>query len=328
MVWRHLSHFKTINQGKKMEHINQELCPVVLYMATLSSPQSIQSVRSRLNRIAKFHQSTWREFDWITLSYSDVVTDLRKILASGSSYSTANQTLAFLKGVLRQAWLSGQYSADEYHKIHAIRKFKGFRLPTGQALQKGQINKLFESCANDNNRTRGLRDAAVLSLGFHLALRRSEIGKVKVSDIDLDRMTLKVIGKGNKQAELPVPAICSAHLSNWIEERNIQIKDGAIDGEFLLGRVHSPGGSIASFDGLRGEAIAVILKQVVDRSSLLLIKKLTPHDMRRTRITEWLHAGNARIAQKLARHADIQTTLIYDRGDAWSEMCALQEVCG
>jgi site-specific recombinase XerD len=306
-----------------------DINPFNLYLATLGSPQSVQSCRSRLNRVASFYNATWDSFDWTGITYSDVVLSLRKILASGSSYLTANQTLSFLKGVLRQAWLSGQYHSEEFQKVHAIKKFKGCRLPVGQALPKGQVNKLFESCSNDVNQVRGLRDAVVLSLGFHMALRRSEIGRVKMKDLDLDRLTLRIIGKGNKEAELPIPTICATHLESWMTVREEQTDaHNVYDGGFLLGKVHNPGGQLGCLIGLRGEAIAEILSQVVERSSLILAKKLTPHDMRRTRITEWLHAGNARIAQKLARHADIQTTLIYDRGDAWPEMCALQEVCG
>lgn len=96
---------------------------------------------------------------------------------------------------------------------------------------------------------------------------------------------------------------------------------------YLLSGIHQDGGVNTAFNGLRGEAVAAILKSVTTRSNVLLSKKLRPHDMRRTRITEWIINGGARIAQKLARHADIQTTLIYDRSDAWPEMCALQHAC-
>lgn len=302
-------------------------CPVKLYMSTLGSMQSVQSCKSRLNRIAKMHGSDFDNFDFTTLTYKDVVADVNKIVVDGSTYSTSNQTLSFLKGVMKQAWLMNLYPAEEYQKIYAIRKKKGFRLPTGQALSKQQVQKLFQSCSKDQNRARGLRDAAILSLGFHLALRRSEIGKVKIEDIDFNASKIKIIGKGNKQAEIPMSSICVSHLTNWISERERQLTSGSCDdGGYLLGKVHLSG-SVTEFNGLRGEAIAKILKDIVDRSGAKFAKRLTPHDMRRTRITDWLTAGSARIAQKLARHADIQTTFLYDRSDAWPEMQALQEIC-
>lgn len=302
-------------------------CPVKLYMSTLGSTQSIQSCKSRLNRVAKMHGSDFDSFDFTTLTYKDVVADVNQIIVDGSTHSTSNQTLSFLKGVMKQAWLMNLYPAEEYQKIYAIRKKKGFRLPTGQALSKQQVQKLFESCSKDQNRARGLRDAAILSLGFHLALRRSEIGKVQIEDIDFSSSKIKIIGKGNKQAEIPMSSICVSHLMNWMEERERQLTSAnCVDSGCLLGKVHLSG-NVTEFNGLRGEAIAKILKDIVDRSGAKFAKKLTPHDMRRTRITDWLTAGSARIAQKLARHADIQTTFLYDRSDAWPEMQALQEIC-
>lgn len=301
--------------------------PLSLYLATLYSPHSIQSCKSRLNAYTRKFGHECGTFDWSKITYASVVEHLSQIIISGKSFSTANQSLAFIKGVSKQAWFIGLLPSEEYHRIQSIRKYKGHRLPTGQALYKGQVLELFLACEKDTNKVRGLRDAVILSLGFHLALRRSEIAKVKIEDVDLNQLTIRIIGKGNKEAELPISTNCAMHIKRWIEVREEMIeKYGIKDQGFLLGKIYQESGRLDT-SGLRGEAVAQILKKIVKRSKLSLSKPLRPHDMRRTRITEWITHGSARIAQKLARHADIQTTLIYDRSDAWPEMCALQQLC-
>lgn len=203
-------------------------CPIDLYVSTLFSPNSIQSCISRLNSFTKKHGSNCKDYDWKNLRYADVVKHLSEVIISGKSYATANQNLAFLKGVAKQSWLIGLITTEEYQRINSIRKFKGHRLPTGQALSKGQVHELFYACENDQNKARGLRDAVVLSLGFHMALRRSEIGKVKVEDLDLDNLTIRVIGKGNKEAELPLSNQCASHIKNWLSFRADVVKKNPI----------------------------------------------------------------------------------------------------
>jgi integrase len=47
----------------------------------------------------------------------------------------------------------------------------------------------------------------------------------------------------------------------------------------------------------------------------------TPHDMRRTRATTLLDAGvHPRVAQKMMRHANVETTMRYDRGNIDDEL--------
>ena len=72
---------------------------------------------------------------------------------------------------------------------------------------------------------------------------------------------------------------------------------------------------------LADEGVAVILR---DRASTAEIAPFTPHDMRRTYISELLDAGaDPATVQKMVGHASVTTTAGYDRrGDAAKRQAA------
>jgi integrase len=160
-------------------------------------------------------------------------------------------------------------------------------------------------------------------LGFYMGLRRSEIGQIKVSDIQLKTGFIKIIGKGNKQRELPIPNSLLPYLNNWLSLRNQQAIEHRLTGKHLLGQVsrhaHTP--KLVSLDGLTGEMIRLRLKALWQQMDTSLEQAVpTPHDMRRTAITRWLTKSSPRSAQALAGHSHIQTTMNYSRADLEDEM--------
>ena len=63
----------------------------------------------------------------------------------------------------------------------------------------------------------GIRNTLILSLLYQMGIRRSELISLKESDIDIQRQTIKVLGKGNKERLVPV----SAKLLSKIREYQV-----------------------------------------------------------------------------------------------------------
>jgi integrase len=68
-----------------------------------------------------------------------------------------------------------------------------------------------------------------------------------------------------------------------------------------------------------------VIKSIALKSGIEFDSLPTTHDLRRTRVTEWLEVGNPRIAQQLAGHSHIQTTMGYDRGELTDKMREIQD---
>lgn len=299
--------------------------PALLYILSLGSKASRDGTRAKLIQIADLESSTLDDYPWSELDPVKVQVILSKLEDKGLSFSSVNAYLSALKGVAKQAWRNGDMDGDVLARIKDIPNRRGSRLPAGQAVNVDDVDKLFESCKNDALGVRGLRDAAVLALGFYVGLRRSELGAVKLSDIDPVIGTLNVIGKGNKERQVPVSRAAMTHLNAWIKARIEQVSDKSLKGDYLLGKVHGRSGELLDVEGLTGDAIRKILVRVCATSKVDFNQLPSPHDMRRTAVTNWLQKGDPRVAQALAGHEHIQTTMGYAKDDLTDKMRAVVE---
>jgi integrase/recombinase XerC len=139
--------------------------------------------------------------------------------------------------------------------------------------------------------------AAIVRLLGDLALRRCELVRLDLGDVDLEAGTVMVQGKG-KRAKAPVafPEPTRRALAEWIVIR------GVAPGPLFLGR-----------DGERMSVHAVnrLLRRLGARAG---ISRSSPHQVRHAAITRALDVtqGDIRRVARFARHRDIRATAIYD----------------
>jgi integrase len=285
--------------------------PVQLYRLSLASKNSRAQVDKLTKRIAALENiNNVESYPWHEMTYSktlSIMTELEEKLA----YTSVNAYLAVIKGVSKQCWMLGLMDGDTYSKIKAVQGRKGSRVPSGRAISDLEADALFTVCTNDPNIARSKRNAAILALGLFAGLRRSEIAQLKRHDIDLYNASYTVIGKGNKQQTLPLAATALPHLTAWLEECLRQ----NIKGDYLFGEIEK-NGNIKHLNGIIGNTVWTIIKKTAFDAGVDPDRLPSPHDMRRTLITNLLDKGiNPRITQVVARHANVQTTMRYDRGD-------------
>ena len=131
---------------------------------------------------------------------------------------------------------------------------------------------------------------AAIMLMSTLGLRAGEVLNLRVKDIDLKGMTIRIRGKGKKDAVLPLPSKLKQIL-----RRVIQLKRDA-GPETLLFHF--------SYWTLNRR-----VKEIGERVGR---QDITPHTLRHTAATGMLRKGiNLRVVQKVLRHASIATTQKY-----------------
>jgi len=146
---------------------------------------------------------------------------------------------------------------------------------------------------------------AFLTTVYSCGLRLSEALNLRVTDIDSERMTLRVRdGKGAKERYVPLPESTYLLLREyWKTHRNKRLVFPA------LGRRHDQGPTaekpmaISSVQG----ALRRILKQLPK-----IRKHATIHTLRHSYATHLIEAGvNLRIVQQYLGHASLVNTMIY-----------------
>jgi integrase len=79
------------------------------------------------------------------------------------------------------------------------------------SLTREQVSELLDKADS-------VRDRAIISMFTESGLRLSELANVKGTDIDWEKGTIRVLGKGRKEALAPLGKITREHLKLWLEE--------------------------------------------------------------------------------------------------------------
>jgi integrase len=130
----------------------------------------------------------------------------------------------------------------------------------------------------------------MILLGAYQGLRTHEIAKVHGRDIDLDEMTIHVVGKGGYADDLPLHPIVA------------EVATGFPVNDWWFPAMGRPGRHIL------GNSVSSIVSQAFKRSGI----DRTAHDLRHWFGTELVRSGaDLRTAQTLLRHGNLSTTAIY-----------------
>ena len=276
--------------------------PTAVYLASLASG-SRRTMRDALNTIAALLTDGTRDaftFEWAALRFQHTAA-IRAKLAQEYSAASANKMLSALRGVLKTSWRLGCMSADDYTRAADIASVHGATLPKGRALASGEIDALMTACLNDETAA-GARDAAIIALLRVGGLRRAEICALELADYDPETGALVIRGKGNKERAGYVTNGAKDALDDWLAVRGT-------DTGALFCPV-SKGGTIV----IRKMYAEAIFNMLQKRAAQAGVRNLSPHDFRRTFVSDLLDAGaDIGTVQRLAGHANVQTTARYDR---------------
>ncbi|GAA3670014.1 tyrosine recombinase XerC [Arthrobacter ginkgonis] len=145
------------------------------------------------------------------------------------------------------------------------------------------------------------RDLALLELLYASGIRVGELVALDIDDVDNDRRTLRVLGKGNKERTVPFGQPALNALNDWLRR-----------GRPVLA---APGSGPALFLGVRGGRLGQRqAREVVSRAleGLGDTAARGPHALRHTTATHLLDAGaDLRAVQELLGHSSLATTQLY-----------------
>jgi integrase len=298
-----MSELQTISTGTLAAARRADEHPAIVYLARLS-PGSRPTMRAALDAIAGvLSQGSCDHLSlpWAGVRYQHTAA-VRTLLAERYAPATANKMLAALRGVLKESWRLGQMPAEDFHRAADLPGVRGSTLPRGRALSAGELRALFDVCAIDKSPA-GARDAALLAILYGCGVRRAEAAGVDLDDYTPETGELRVRrGKGRKDRLTYASAGARAAVDRWITVRGPE--PGA-----LLWPVRK-GGQL-EHRRLTTQAIYYALRR---RSETAGVASFSPHDLRRTFISDLLDAGaDISTVQRLAGHENVQTTQRYDR---------------
>ena len=145
------------------------------------------------------------------------------------------------------------------------------------------------------------RDCAMVEVLYASGARVSELCGLDLQDIDYERNTIRVIGKGNKERTIPLGNPAMRALDAWLKEGRPSLAGDKSDRAVFL--------------GARGKRIDQRTVRTVVYQALQALEgavKLGPHALRHSAATHLLEGGaDLRTVQEILGHASLATTRIY-----------------
>lgn len=293
-------------------HILSDLLhnPLLQYLARLA-PSSQQTMRYVLQDAADrlgFDDCGISDVPWHRLEPGHIIGLVAALRSDGYAPNSSSLYVNAIRGVMNEAWRQGLIDHEHLLRVREVKPDSGARLPPGRNLRRSLIRELMEVCASDP-RPQGVRDAAIIALLYGTGMRKSESVDIDLKDVDFEQRSLQVLGKGNRQLLKYAPPWAFEKLQAWLDLRRGQLPVGVDDDAFLFNRIRR--GNHITRARITKHAIYYIARQ---RGTQVGVK-IMPHDFRRAFITRVIEEHDLAIAQKLAHHANIQTTASYDRRD-------------
>ena len=146
-----------------------------------------------------------------------------------------------------------------------------------------------------------IRDVAIVETLYGSGIRVSELTGLNLDDVDRDRNTLRVIGKGNKERIVPIGIPAMRAIDVWISTGRTQLANHLTEKALFLGS--------------RGKRIDQrVVRDVVYQATEAVgaNKRLGPHALRHSAATHLLEGGaDLRTVQEILGHSSLSTTQIY-----------------
>jgi integrase/recombinase XerC len=291
-----------------------ELDPLVTgFLRHLQDERGASVYTQRNYRQALVEVTAWHRHErqrapaWSDLTPEDFRTYLRFLSRENLSRAAIALRFSALRTFYRHLILHGQASASPIRKLTLPKPAK--RLPKfitarqmldllNAPLQELEARR--KEAGKELEASPYLRDLAILETIYSCGLRISELCGLRREDIDWSGHTVRVLGKGKKERQVPIGKPALVAIRHYWEALHCAPDD------------HTPV-FLARPDKLRPmypRLVQMNLKRYLEIAKLET--RLTPHCLRHSYATHLLDAGaDLRSVQELLGHAHLVTTQIY-----------------
>lgn len=217
------------------------------------------------------------------------IMDLRMYLAittKGLKPSTINTIMSTFKSFF--SWLE----LEEYIPKNPAKKLAPYKQPKRmrKSLTAEELEKLRYACKT-------LRERAIVEFLFSTGCRVSEVVNTNKENLRYNDLSLRVVGKGNKEREVYFSPKAKLYLEKYLLSRNDNCPALFVSSKFPNTR-------------LGARSIEVEIKKIASRVGF--DKSVFPHLLRHTMATLAIQSGaKLTTIQHLLGHEDPSTTQIY-----------------
>ena len=245
------------------------------------SHKTLLTYAEAIQQLGEYLASAGRPLDVASITTNDITEFENLLRDKGYKPSTVNNRhrglSAYFKWLLSEQEIAANPMANL--KPPELKDVRQLRVITDEQWQR-----LFKACAGNDFRSR--RDMAILRLFLATPARLSEIGALRVTDLDLDHRVIEVLGKGGKRRTMEIGVKPVEALDRYLRIRATHRL------------AHLPELWLGARYPMTASGVYQMFK---DRAAAAGMPDLHPHEARATYAADWIAKGGSTLSLK--KHA-------------------------
>ena len=257
------------------------------------SEHTISAYRSDLNQAFAYFETLYEIKKHHEVTHQMIRSWIVTLVTDGQGPRSINRKMSSLRAYYRFLQRDGRVTVNPTARLRALKLPK--RLP--QYLQEDQASKLLQHIDVGDKYVTARNQFLVLTL-YYTGIRRSELIGLKDSDLDLQRLQMTVVGKGNKMRKIPLTPKYAEAAREYLKKKQETFPE-------------------ESYLFLTEKGVKLypkIVYNIVSRclSMVSTLSQKGPHTLRHTFATHLSnHGADLNAIKDLLGHANLSATQIY-----------------
>lgn len=259
------------------------------------SELTVKAYQNDLEDFTKFILEQYESEVIDDVNYPQIRNWIVFLVEKGLSNRSVNRKLSALNTFYKFLLKTGDIKLNPLSKHKALKVNKKIQVP----FSESEITAVLDDLCFDNS-FEGLRNRLIIELFYSTGIRRIELVELKLSSINIDNKTLKVLGKRNKERIVPLLESVVHTINKYLVAR---IELGYIKDENHLFLTKK---GIKIYETL----VYRIINDYFSRASSKV--KKSPHILRHSFATHLLNQGaDLNAVKELLGHSSLAATQIY-----------------
>jgi len=259
------------------------------------SKLTVAAYENDLKTFKKFIKEEYDSNDIQSINYAQIRNWIVFLVESNISNRSINRKMSSLNTYYKFLMKIGEIQTNPLAKHKALKTSKKIQIPFSET----EINRVLDELHFEDD-FEGIRNRLIIELFYSTGIRRIELVELKLTSVDFNNKTLKVLGKRNKERIVPLirPVLDTMH--KYLKSRSSLEFINDYENLFLTKK------GVKIYETL-------VYRIINDYFSIASTKvKKSPHILRHSFATHLLNQGaDLNAVKELLGHSSLAATQVY-----------------